>query len=82
MNQTNPSIHHARHKCLLGNKEKRRRKRGGVSFMITSARLINVQKTYSFLLTALPIVRQKDAAKKIFVIVYSDNLFFTRFSAS
>ena len=50
--------------------------------MITSARLINVQKTYSFLLTALPIVRQKDAVKTIFFRVYSDNLFFTCFSAS
>lgn len=38
--------------------------------MITSARLINVQMTYSFLLIALPIVRKKDAVKSIFFSLF------------
>lgn len=36
-----------------------------------------MQKTYSLLLTALPIVRQNDAVKSISSRICSDNLFFT-----
>lgn len=52
MNQANPSVYDTRR--LLGEKEKRSMNRGRIVFMITFARLINLQKIYSFLITALP----------------------------